>query len=213
VVDGPVHFYSGQPRHNSETARLQIPGPITVKKIDGKKVDVPSIDDGFYEIYLLPGIHRIDFKYEQYWGDNISGMLMKSDVVGVETRFFAGMNYELTYPVPNSEEEADEIASQFKAKLLEKKTGRQVASRSTAELDEFRIKTPIIYSSGNATQPKVNHAPITKSIGGVTVPTNINADTAVREDTVKRMKFWWLMANEEERKRFKEWMKSAEGVE
>ncbi|MCK5385606.1 MAG: DUF2057 family protein [Gammaproteobacteria bacterium] len=213
TVSGPVHFYSGQPRHNSETARLHIPGPITVKKIDGKKVDVPSIDDGFYEIYLLPGIHRIDFKYELYWGDNISGMLMESDVVGVETRFFAGMNYELTYPVPNDEEEADEMTSQFKAKLLEKKTGRQVASRSTAELDEFRIKTPIKYSSGNATQPKVNHAPITKSIGGVMVPTDITADTAVREDTVKRMKFWWLMANEEERKRFKEWMKSAEGVE
>lgn len=211
TVSGPVHFYSGQPRPNSETARLRVPGPITVKKIDGREVDVPFKDEGFYEIYLLPGLHRVDFKYELYWGDATSGMLVDSDVVGVETRFYAGMNYELTYPVPEELEEAYQMAAEFKAKLLEKETGRQVASRTTAELNEFRIKTPIVVSSGEATQPKDNRVPIAASTG-VTAPTDINADTAVREDTVKRLKFWWLMANEDERNRFKEWMKSVEGV-
>ena len=213
LVSGPVHFYSGQPRNNSETARLSIPGPITVTKIDGKKVDVPSIDEGFYEIYLLPGIHRIDFKFEQNWGDSLDGMLIKSDVVGVESRFFAGMNYELTYPIPEGEDEAFEMSLQFKAKLLETKTGRQVASRSIAELNEFRIRAPITRNNEDTIQPKVKPIPIAASTGGVTVPADINADTAVAKDTVKRMKFWWLMANEEERKRFKQWIKSVEGVE
>ena len=212
TVSGPVHYYSGQPRPNSETARLLVPGPITVKKIDGREVDVPSIEEGFYEIYLLPGLHRIDFKYELVWGDNESAILVKSDVVGVETRFYAGLNYEFTYPVPEEQEEAYDMALKFKAKLVEKGTGRQVASRTTAELDEFRSNIPIEYSSEDATQPKDNHVPITESTG-VMAPTDINADTAVREDTVKRLKFWWLMANEEERNRFKEWMKSVEGVE
>ena len=83
-VSGPVHFYSGQPRPDNQTARLKVPAAITVVKIDGKKVEVPSKDDGFYQVYLLPGLHRIDFKYDLSWGDNVSGMLIRSDVVGVE---------------------------------------------------------------------------------------------------------------------------------
>jgi uncharacterized protein YccT (UPF0319 family) len=211
VVSGPVHFYSGQPRPNSETARLLVPGPITLTKIDGRKVKVPSVEEGFYEVYLLPGLHRIDFKYELSWGDEVSGMLVNSDVVGVETQFYAGMNYELSYPVPEEEEEAYDMADEFRAKLLEKETGRQVASRSTAELDESRITSTNDYSSGIATQPVVKPAPIAEP-DGVMAPTGISADAAVREDTVKRLKFWWLMANEKERKRFKQWMKSVEGV-
>jgi len=211
TVSGPVHFYSGQPRPISETARLRVPGPITVKKIDGKEVDVPLQDEGFYEIFLLPGLHRVDFKYDLYWGDATSGMLVDSDVVGVETRFYAGMNYDLTYPVPEDEEEAYKMANKFKATLLEKETSRQVASRTTAELNEFRINTANVYSSGVATQPKDNGAPTAESTGVMALK-DIKADNAVRQDTVKRLKFWWLMANEEERNRFKEWMKSVEGV-
>ena len=59
MVSGPVHFYSGKPRANSETARLSVPGPITVKKIDGKKVNVPSIADGIYEINKIHCHQRI----------------------------------------------------------------------------------------------------------------------------------------------------------
>ena len=126
TVSGPVHFYSGQPRPHSETARLRVPGPITVKKIDGRAVEVPSIEEGFYEIYLLPGLHRIDFRYELYWGDGATGMMMKSDVVGVETRFYAGLNYELSYPVPKEQDEAYEMALKFKAMSDDGVDGRAV---------------------------------------------------------------------------------------
>jgi uncharacterized protein YccT (UPF0319 family) len=37
-----------------------------------------------------------------------------------------------------------------------------------------------------------------------------SADTAVKEDTVKRLKFWWLMSNESEREEFKRWMKTVD---
>ena len=125
---------------DSETARIKIPAAITVVNIDGKEAKVPSKDDGFYDIYLLPGVHRIDFKYELAWGDNVSGMLIRSDVVGVESRFYAGMQYELTYPVPGGQEEAYEMAmaTEFRAKLIEQKTGRQVPSRSVTELNAFK---------------------------------------------------------------------------
>lgn len=212
VVSGPVHLYSGQPRPNSETAQLRVPGPITVKKIDGREVKVPSIEDGFYEIYLLPGQHRIDFKYELDWGASNSGMFIKSDVVSVQTQFSAGMNYELTYPIPQDEDEAYDMSLKFKATLLEKKTGRLVASRTMAEFGAFNMKAPIVASTKDTIRSKDSSVPVTAS-AIVKVPADINADTVAREDTVKRLKFWWLIANEKERKRFKKWMKLIENVE
>lgn len=211
TATGPIHFYPGKPRPQSETAHLRVPGPISVMKIDGKKVDVRSIEDSFYEIFLLPGLHRIEFKYELYWGDPTSGMVVASNVVGIETPFRAGMNYELTYTIPENEREAYSMADDFKAKLVEQETGRQVISRALAELNEPGIKSTLVYGSRNTTQPKDNNISVVES-AGVTTLMSIDADTATREDAVKRLKFWWLIANEDERKRFKEWTKSLESV-
>ena len=211
TVEGPVHFYSGSPRADTETARLKVPAPITVVAIDGREVEVPSKEEGFYEIYLLPGVHRVDFKYELSWGDNVSGMLVKSDVVGVESQFFTGKHYELSYPVPTDQEEAYTMARKFSAQLLETETGRQVGSRPVAELNEFRTKTSFALSD-EAVSPAPAPVPTPKK-DVVTAPTGITADTAVHEDAVKRLKFWWLMANEEEQAQFKKWMQSVERPE
>lgn len=208
-VSGPVHFYSGHRLSKSETARLSVPGPITVTMIDGKEVDVPSINDGFYEIFLLPGPHRISFMFEQDWGGSLDGFLIKSDVVGVDSQFISGMNYELTYPVPENADEAFDMSAMFKARLVEKETGRHVESRSIDELNALKALAPV---TQNNEETKVKPAPSAVS-SSVTVPSDINADSAVAKDAVKRMKFWWLIANEDERKRFKQWMKSTEGVE
>ena len=208
-ASGPTHFYPGEKHQPSETARLSVPGPISVTKIDGKEADIPSKEDGFYEIYLLPGLHRIEFKYELYWGDPSSGMIVTSDDVGIETPFRAGKNYVLSYPIPEDEEEAYEMANVFKAKLTEQETGRVVFSRALAELDERGIKTTLLYGNSEATKSRDNNTPIVESTA-IKPPAGIDADTAAREDTVRRLKFWWLMADEEERIRFKKWMKSTE---
>jgi uncharacterized protein YccT (UPF0319 family) len=207
-TSGPVHFYSGEPRPASQTAHVIVPGPITVFAIDGKKVDVPSQEDGSYNIYLLPGVHRIDFRYELYWGSAVSGMIVQSDKVGVETRFAAGKTYEIKYPVPNDETDAHELAANFKASLIERETGRQVAARPVEQLDAHGVKTALVQPSKPA-QPVSSPEPSHTSAP----PAGIDAATAAHEDAVKRLKFWWLMASPEERAQFKGWMKSVEAAE
>jgi len=206
---GPVHVYSGE-RPRNETAQLRVPGPITVVEIDGKKINVPSQDDGFYEIFLLPGLHRIDFKYELFWGDNTGGLIVDSSVVGIETLFNAGMTYKLIYSVPEDEYDALALANNFTAKLIELKTNRHVTSRSTAELDVRGIKTSIVSSNSH---PVSNHRTQGTESTSNGVPPGINVDTATREDAVKRLKFWWLIADEQEQKRFNDWKKSLEGAD
>ncbi len=214
-VSGPVHSYPGEKRPASETARLLTPGPITITKIDGKEVDVPSQDDGMYEIFLLPGLHRIEFKYDVYWGDTTSGMVITSDEVGIETPFHAAKTYKLTYPEPDDLEAAFAMAEKFKARLIEQETGRIVLSRSLAELNERGVQTSLVYSKrdvdqANHSQP--NNQPLAKS-AQIKPPAGIDVNTATREDAVKRLKFWWLMANEEERKLFRSWTDSLQDSE
>ena len=209
-VSGPVHFYPGQPRPATETAQVKIPAAITVVKIDGEKVNVPSKEEGYYYLYLLPGLHRIEFKYELTWG-NDGGMLLRSNVTGIETRLYAGMHYELTYPVPEGEREAYFLASEFKANLVEVKTGRQVKSRSIAELGEFR--TNVVNQPTSAVVGIPDRSEVVTRPEDTVTPATIDADTATREDAVKRLKFWWLMANEVERERFRRWMKQVDSAE
>ena len=208
-VSGPVHFYPGEPLGKSETALLQVPGPISLTKIDGKDVDVPSQEDGFYQVYLLPGLHRIEFKYELYWGDPVSGMIVRSEKVGIETPFRAGMKYKLLYPEPNDEAEAYTMANKFEANLLELETGRKVVSRTLEDLNMRGVETALVSTKRDTPQAKESSTPAPVSTD-ITPPQGIDADTAAREDVVRRLKFWWLMADEQERKQFKQWMQSIE---
>lgn len=211
-VSGPVQFYAGVHRPDSETAHLHVPAALTVEKIDGKEVDVPSILAGSYNIFLLPGQHRIDFKYEFSWGSEADDMLVKSDVVSIRTMFNAGKDYELRYAVPSGKEQAWQMTRHFKATLMEKDTGRQVASILAEKMNELPNAQAEAYNSG-AIPPKPKKVVTTSdNKTGIAVPSGITADKAAHEDAVKRLKFWWLTATPQERKQFKAWMQSIEGL-
>lgn len=195
---GPVKFFEGQDRPNSEIARVMVPGPITVESIDGREVKVPSKEEGFYELRLLPGKHIIAFKYKLYWGSINSGMLVKSDLAAVDTNFEAGKVYELTYKKPKDEDEAFAFSNNFQATLVERTSGQKTTSFMIKNLEAALLARNTKQNNSaaqTATAPKTQAMP--------------TAEQAVKEDPVKRLKFWWLMANEKQRKEFSKWMKSA----
>jgi len=194
---GPVQFYEGASRPSSEIARVMVPGPITVESIDGREVEVPSQDEGFYELQLPPGKHIIAFKYRKFWGSSVSGAMLKSDLAAVDSEFEAGKVYELTYNRPGDEDEAAALAENFSATLVDRSSGQKTASFVIANLDAALL-------ARNDQQP-ATPAPV-KAAPTTAMP---SADQAVQEDPVKRLKFWWLMANEKQRQEFSQWMKSA----
>lgn len=194
---GPVQFYEGAPRPTSEIAKVMVPGPLTVESIDGRKVDVPSQDEGFYELQLPPGKHIIAFKYLRFWGSGDAGSMIRSDLAAVDSTFEAGKVYELTYNKPRDEEQASALASDFSATLVDRSSGQKTASFTVANLDAALL--------ARKSQQPATPVP-TKATAAAAMP---SADQAVQEDPVKRLKFWWLMANEKQRNEFSEWMKSA----
>ncbi|MDZ7661798.1 DUF2057 family protein [Thiohalophilus sp.] len=192
---GPVKFYSGTDKPKHEIATVRVPGPITVTRIDGREVRVPSQEEGFYALHLLPGRHTLTFKYELYWGAADAGMLLKSKPTTIQAEFSADRVYELRYDEPRNESEAFSLASDFQATLVEAGSGRRVAATASDE-----------YPSGftNA-EPVVRETPAStpSAQSGGSLPT---ASQAVNEDAVKRLKFWWLMADEAEREAFRKWI-------
>ncbi|MGD8547296.1 MAG: DUF2057 family protein [Thiohalophilus sp.] len=193
---GPVKFYDGPDRAENEIARVKVPGPITMKSIDGRKIDAPSIEDGFYELHLLPGQHTLNFEYALVWGSAVSSIMIKSDERRITSDFAAGQVYELTYDEPKSENEAFDLASDFKATLVAVDGSTQVASQGVATNHSSGIlpfaasETPVVDTTAATPAPMPN------------------AEQASREDAVKRLKFWWLMASEKEREEFRQWMQT-----
>jgi len=202
---GPVKFYEGANRPDDQIAKVMVPGPITVKSIDARPENVPAKESGFYDLQLPPGKHLIAFKYELYWGSEVSGLMVKSNLVAVDTNFEAGKIYELSYPRPEDEDQAFAMSQQFSANLVDRQTGEKTASyaienANTAML-AFSKQTPVSGTSA-ASSPAQGRAPSSTPATGA-LP---DADQAAREDALKRLKFWWLMASEAEREEFRKWM-------
>lgn len=191
---GPVKFYNGPEKPLSEIARVRVPGPITTLAIDGRDIRAPSKESGFYELHLSPGRHTLSFKYELYWGPADAGMLIKSSPTEVQAHFKAGQVYELRYDKPESEDEAFTMASDFQATLVERGSGRRIAATPSDEYPSGITNAEAVVPNTPATTPAQTSGSLP------------SADQATNEDAVKRLKFWWLMADEKEREEFRKWM-------
>ena len=199
---GPVRFYSGPPLPENKLAIVSVPGPITVRSIDGQEVKSPSQETGSYELHLQPGHHLIDFRYDLYWGTNDTGMMVTSKDTGVDAVFEAGKTYEIRYKVPSNADEAKNYLSDFHATLVDRSSGQVYSSYEIQNLDA-------VLAAKKMNEPAASTANTSTATQAAPIMPTSTADAAVKEDPVKRLKFWWLMANANERKQFKEWMKTA----
>jgi uncharacterized protein YccT (UPF0319 family) len=207
---GPVRFYQGPPQPKENIAIVIIPAPITVRSIDGKKITSPSQESGSYELQLEPGHHLIAFQYYLYWEHGDNGMMVKSPDTGVDAVFEAGRTYEIRYKVPGDYNEAMNYFKRFSATLVDTGNGQVYSSYPIDNLDSLLAAKGI--AAGTTATSAINTVPTAAVTAApaatVTVP-SATADKVMNEDPVKRLKFWWLMASEQERKQFTEWMKTA----
>jgi len=199
---GTLRFYQGPPKSPEQLAIVIVPAAITIRSIDGKSVDSPSKETGTYQVELPPGHHLIAFRYEYFWGSNESGRMVKSDQTGVDAVFNAGSTYTLTYKEPQSMDEAYDLTRHFSVTLVDNQTGQSYASYNIDNLDSILAAKGMLSGQTQATQT-------VKSTPTEAANMSDQADKAVSQDPVKRLKFWWLMSNDKQRKEFIDWMKGA----
>lgn len=218
LTTGPVQSYSGSPRQDNQIAQLVVPGAVSLDSIDGEEFTSPPDSTGKYEIHLLPGRHILVFKYTVNWGDPTSSTVVTSNLAAFDAIFGPGKVYKLEYPEPQSEFEAIELRNKFIPVISHPGSGQKFQSRRITNRDaimisvnEMRSQTEL--SDINVSKPVVDinklNSEKSKSaeMKSQALP---DVETAVKEDTVKRLKFWWLMSNEMEREEFRQWMKSVD---
>ena len=212
-VNGPVKFYEGPTRPDSQIAIVTVPAAITVRSIDGQDVKSPSKESGTYELLLPPGPHLVVFRYYNYWPYGDAGVMVKSQDIGVEAVYEAGKHYVIRYKEPHSFEEAKGYFTDFHATLVNISNGKEYSSFDVSDQNSLFARIKNYFDPNGA--PKTTSAPATTAVVPTVATTNatatpaMNADAAMKEDPVKRLKFWWLMANENQRKEFTQWMKTA----
>ncbi len=196
-VKGPVRSYSGAPRPAGEIACVMVPVDLEVRRIDGKKVEIPYRPEGRYEVQLLPGEHRLQLVYKHLWGDSISSMLVVSDVMALQFQARAGATYRIDYPQLADESAATAYADEPRAWLTDPATGTRVEAVAVAA-GGSQINRAIrgAFAGGGAAS-----AAAAPGADGTAA-----AERRVLEaDRLERLKFWWKLADPDQRQQFLDW--------
>lgn len=214
---GPVRTYEGAPKSRDQVAHVVVPGAVSLDSVDGKDFSSPPDQTRTYDIELLPGRHVLAFRYAALWGPPDSETLVTSNYAAFDATFAAGQTYQLEYEVPKDEYDAIERKNTFKPVLVLSGTNQKLASRQLYGSDALRQTLAEMNAQAAVPQVQVSKPvvdvnklePAQPSATATQTPLP-GADAAVKEDTVKRLKFWWLMSNEKEREEFLRWMKTAD---
>jgi uncharacterized protein YccT (UPF0319 family) len=117
---------------------------------------------------------------------------VESEDYAVRAELKPGHSYVMQYQAPKSKTEAFRFTRSMKITLVDEQDGTQFAI--------LPANHPGLYQL--ATTPPAAPAAAASSLAQ-------QEQNVMQEDPLKRLKFWWLMAEEKDRQAFLEWMKSA----
>ena len=221
-IKDPVQVYEGAKRPDSEIVKLLMPYELKVEQLDGKDLDTPYVPGGYYQIHLLPGEHQIMVFYEEYWGDATSGAIEISDIFNFKLTTTAGNRYIFKHTGPTDPVYADsgDSARDINIWVKQQDTGQntqavnrvaggffasitgQSAGDIKAGVVETTVKPPAT-TDITSTSPTVVEPVLAKDD---TTSTVLAAEQIIsQQDALERLKFWWKMADDKQRKAFQAW--------
>ncbi len=208
-------------------ALVKIPNALSLLAVDGKKVD-PAVGADGYDVRLLPGTRRLRFAYEENWGNpSTYDWVYSKHVVEVALEARAGVTYTTGYPEPSNAVEANKLASDLRV-WIDDPAGGRAASKKVATHGSPGSK---LFSGGDAEiveeaqeADAVTSAAAGGSASGVVVPSagiiaagagssgGDSAEVATaqqsQQDPLQRLKIWWKLASEEDRRAFQAWVET-----
>lgn len=180
ATTGPIKAYDeGTQADTGNIGILYLPAEIELLEIDGKEVSSPYIQTGYNEVHFLPGKHALAVKYVQYWGDQISGGMVRSDPVIFKFEIKDKEQYYLRFEKPKDQWEALKIAKRFNP-WLEARNAPGKTVKSEQMFDKSLTSS--------------NFANLSDNQKAATRPLN-------------ELKFWWTKASHDEKQEFQKWLK------
>lgn len=221
-IKDPVQVYDGAKKPDSEIVKLLMPYELKVEQLDGKSLDTPYVSGGYYQIHLLPGDHQIMVSYEEYWGDASSGAIEVSDIFNFKLTTTAGSRYVFKHTGPTDLLYADSgpSAREINIWIKQQDTGQDthavgrieggllasMTRQSAGDIKEGVVETTVqspATPGTTSTPPTIVEPVLAKDEATSTV---LAAEQIIsQQDALERLKFWWKMADDKQRKTFQAW--------
>jgi len=207
-------------------ALVKVPNALSLLAVDGKKVD-PAVGTVGYDVRLLPGTRRLRFAYEENWGNpSTYDWVYSKHVVEVVLEARAGVTYTAGYPEPGNVIEARDLASDLRV-WIDDPVGGRATSKKVAEHGSpgSRLFSGGSTDIGEEAEAAGADTSTVSAVGGsgVVVPSAgiiaAGAGTAgdsaegataqqSQQDPLQRLKIWWKLASEEDRRAFQAWVET-----
>lgn len=179
AAKGPIKAYDTNAAIDKESlSAIFLPPEIELLEVNGSQMETPFIETGYNEIHIPPGKHQLAVKYSAYWGDAVSGSMVKSDPVVMELNIAPKSTYYLKYKQPKDQWEALQIAGTF-LPWIEDASGKKIKVIDNMSGGGM-LTSSVRSASGQNAMP--GHAPL------------------------ENLKFWWKKASYKDKKEFETWM-------
>jgi len=205
TASGPIRTFAAEDvKDPGQISRVYLPPEIEILAVDGFEVKAPYIAEGFNELQLLPGKHKIAVFYKKLWGDAASGYIVKTQAAILELEVTKQQDYFLKFPVPASLAEAEALKSNFRP-WLETSGQKRVATTKRTVDTSF-----MAYVSGSSNASIATGGGVMNLTRPDDVPSStMSAEEIVaRQKPIERLKFWWKLADKKDKAAFQHWLKT-----
>lgn len=193
-----VQTWDGEAVRDSEVAVLQAPSTVRVLSVNGREMSRFLVDDIAVEYQLLAGNTTVVFTYRTIWARPTGARAGEPRVDVVETspqvlhfESRAGQVYRFELPEAGSRREAEDVAADFRASLVD------AGGQRVADAEPWVGESAPAVAAG---RPVVSRASVER-IGRVESTAGSGGPGTVLE----QLKGLWGEASEQERRDFLRW--------
>ncbi|WP_148861725.1 DUF2057 family protein [Marinobacter fonticola] len=207
-----VQTWEGPSAERSQIAILEKPGSVKVLSVNGEDMSNFLMDDIELNYELLPGENTVVFTHKTIWAKKTVVDNGESKVHVVETEpqqvvinAQAGETYSFVLPEPAGQREAESIAKNFQATIVNSQS-RQVAQSTDSVVPKQQLPTLNAASEQAAPAQAQAAAPAaTGAAGGIAASQGAAPSAANNLPTLEGLKVLWERASAEEKKNFLRW--------
>jgi len=179
TADGPIMAYDeASGLDKSSLSTIYLPASIELIEVDGMVIKTPFITKGHNVVSIPAGSHQLALKYVAFWGDALSGSMVRSKPVVLTMDIAPKSEYFVRFKQPQDQWQAEHLANVF-TPWLEDAVGNKVKTV------QHRTTNKRLTQQDNSSR---------------------NEPSAPGKEPLQNLQYWWGKASYKDKKAFENWM-------
>jgi len=179
-------------------ATLELPGTLDLVSVNGRAVRLGLSRGNPYFYTLEPGRYTIEVGYSEYWGSQLSGELVRSDIQKVDLVLQPDTLYLFRHADPGAKQLINQarFTNSISVSVLNQATGLSTQASFS------RPYTGLLGLLKGSAKPDSKVVPVS---GAALVSQADDSVEVEQTQTLERLKHWWQLASKKERGEFLLW--------